>query len=195
MCCGEKEVTATRQRPGRGSPASPPVLGLELAVFPGVRAHGMAVWRLLPSPCPHRGGPGAPIPAAPAGDGEHRGPPPPLPPSHVWPRPCPFTFCPVEDGCGLGAVQGSGTAGRNLVRGCRRPSERHGVARGVPAREEGCCPARWGGGSVGLERLRDAGAFSLRPGPSRCFAPALGSDGVSLSLHISPSLLRIPGCV
>lgn len=193
MCCGEKEGTATRQRPGRGSPASPPVLGLELAVFPGVRAHGMAVWRLLPSPGPRRGA-GCSHPC-----GTRWGWGTPWSSTTAATEPCPaqavsLHLLPRGGWLRVRCRPGSGTAGRNLVCGCRRPSERHGVACGVPAREEGCCPAR-GEGSVGLERRRDAGAFSLRPGPSRCFAPALGSDGVSLSLHISPSLLRIPGCV
>lgn len=92
-------------------------------------------------PLPARAmGLGAPIPAAPAGDGTGDG-------EHGGSSATAATaataatepqhgpgLCPVEAGCGLGAVQGSGTAGRNLVCGCRRPSERHGVARHAPAR-------------------------------------------------------------
>lgn len=74
-----------------------------------------------------------------------------------------------------------------LVHGYRQPRDRHGVL----AREEGCClgEARRGWRGSGTPTLPSLLGLSW-------FSPSLlGFDRVSLSLHISPSLLRIPGCV
>lgn len=121
--------------------------------------------------------PGAPIPAAPAGD---RAGTTQVMSLHLLPH-----------GCGLDVIQDSGMAGRNLMCGCRQPSDRHGVVYSVLAREEGCCLGQarraWrGSGTPALPSLL---------GPSWFSSSVLGFDRVSLSLHISPSLLRIPGCV
>lgn len=173
----ERKGTASHQRLGRGFPASPPVPGLGAGCIP----KPVCSFRGCLEAAALTTEPGAPIPAAPAGDGAGR----------AQPRACPFPSCPMEYGCGLGVIQGSGMAGRNLVHGCKQASDRHGVVHSVLAQEEGCClgEARrgWrGSGTPVLPSLLGLSWFS---------SSVLGFDRVSLSLHISPSLLRIPGCV
>lgn len=135
---------------------------------------------------------GVPVPAAPtgdsAGDGEHRGPHPPLPPSHGTALALALhTSCSMEDGCGLHAIQESGMVGRSSC--VAADSRAKGTVTLVVCghRRKRCC--------LGLERCRDAGVLPSWLGLLGRCAPSLGSDGISLSLCISPSLLRIPACV
>lgn len=171
---GAREGTASHQRLSRRFPASPPVPGLGAGCIPKpvCSFHGCLEAAALTTE------PGAPSRQCLLEMGQQ-------------PRPCPLTSCPMEHGCGLSVIQGSGMAGRNLVHGCRQPSDRNGVVRSALAREEACClgEARRGwreSGTPALPSLLGLLWFS---------SSALGSDRVSLSLHISPSLLRIPGCV
>lgn len=169
---GERKGTASHQRLCRGFPASPPVPGLGAGCIPNpvlISCLSGGCCLLHRARCSH-------------------------PCSTRWGRGRLGTTQVMSlhlHGCGLGVVQDSDMAGRNLMRGCRQPSDRHGVVHSVLAWEEGC----WLGQARRAWRGSGTPTLPSLLGPSWFSSSVLGFDRVSLSLHISPSLLRIPGCV
>lgn len=145
-----------------------------LAVLPSLCARFVALWRLLLSPQSQV----LPIPQHPLGMGQAR-----HDPRHIPSPPAPWSMA-------VGSVSSKGVVWQ-LVHGCSQPSDRHGVVHSALARDEGCClgEARRGWRGSGTPVL------PLLLGLSWFSSSVLGFDRVSLSLHISPSLLRIPGCV
>lgn len=142
--------------------------------MPSLWAHFLAVWRLLPSPqsqvlpsLQHLLG---------MGRAGHN-------PGRIPSLPAPWSMA-VH-------LVSSRAVVWQLVHGCSHPSGRHGVVHSALAREEGCCLGEvrrgWrGSGTPALPSLLVLLWFS---------SSVLGFDRVSLSLHISPSLLPILGCV
>lgn len=132
---GERKGTASHQRLCRGFPARSPVSGLgagciakPVGSFPGCLEAAALTTE-----------PGAPIPAAPAGDGE----------GWAQPRSYPFTSCPMEYGCALGVVQGSGMAACAWLQTSKWQTWCGSQCTGTGGR---MLPRR---GEEGLERIRD----------------------------------------